>query len=116
MLLDSMKETRGWLESDDEVEVAPDRRAHLARKGQVLYGKFCGTDGRGICAESFAEYHLWLGEIVVVQDFLEFLDHQRLILSQLDLAEPDIRRRLAMTLDLIERVEAHLGEKIVVIQ
>ena len=116
MLLNSMKQTRGWLESDDEIEVAPDRRAHLARKGQVLYGKFCGTDGRGICAESFAEYHLWLGEIVIVRDFLEYLDNQRLILSQLDLAEPDIRRRLEMTVDLIERVEAHLGEKIAVVQ
>ena len=35
-------------------ELAPDRRAALADTGRRLYGKFCGTGGRGIRAESFA--------------------------------------------------------------
>jgi hypothetical protein len=76
-----------------------------------LSGKIAPRIGRGICAESFAEYHLWRGEVVIVRDFLEFLYSQRLILRQLDLSDPDIRRRLEMTQDLIERVEAHLGVK-----
>ena len=42
-------------------ELSPERRALLARKGEILYGKFCGTRGQGICAESFAVYQLRIG-------------------------------------------------------
>ena len=59
-----------------EVNVSPERRAFLAQKGRLLYGKYCGTHGRGICSESFAEYHIWRGELVVVRDFLAFLKIQ----------------------------------------
>lgn len=58
---------------DEEVEVSAERRALLACKGQRLYDKYCGTKGRGICAESFAEYHIWRGEWVVARDFLVYL-------------------------------------------
>ena len=48
----------------DQVQVglSPEVRARLAQKGRILYGKFCGTGGRGICAESFALHHIWRGE------------------------------------------------------
>jgi len=48
-------ETRLARPGDD---MGPERRASLADKGRRLYGKFCGTGGRGICAESFAVYHI----------------------------------------------------------
>ena len=51
-------------------------RARLARKGEILYGKFCGTGGRGICAEFFALHQTRLGNIEVVHDLLRFLDAQ----------------------------------------
>jgi hypothetical protein len=111
MLMDSMKEKRGWLESEDEIEVDEARREFLARKGKILYGKFCGTDGRGICAESFAEYHLWLGEVVIVRDFLVFLHEQRELLQEAPGDNPELQIKLELTVDLIERIEAHLGEK-----
>ena len=40
--------------ASDGSGLAPERRAMLANKGRRLYGKYCGTRGRGICAESFA--------------------------------------------------------------
>ena len=60
----------------DGNELAPERRAMLAEKGRRLYGKFCGTRGRGICAESFAVYHLGRGEAVVAADLLAYLETQ----------------------------------------
>jgi hypothetical protein len=57
-------------------ELSADRRALLARKGQILYGKSCGTRGRGVCAESFARYQLGLGHVAVVRDLLQFLNSQ----------------------------------------
>jgi hypothetical protein len=95
---------RSW-----EVSVNAERRAFLARKGQLLYGKYCGTQGRGICAVSFAEYHVWRGEYVVACDFLSFLAAQAETLRQevgLDCAVAD---RLDITEQLIERIETLLG-------
>ncbi len=71
-MLEIMQEIR----QDDEISVSAERRASLSHKGEALYGKYCGTGGRGICAESFAEYHIWRGEYSVARDFLVFLDTQ----------------------------------------
>ena len=77
--------------------LAPERRAMLAEKGRRLYGKFCGTGGRGICAESFAVYHLGRGEAVVAADLLAYLETQAA-------AGQD-----AMTHGLIARLRHHLA-------
>ncbi len=66
-----------------ESGLSPERRAELARKGQILYGKSCGPGGRGTCAESFARYQLRLGNIGVVHDLLQFLD-SRLVALRVD--------------------------------
>ena len=55
-------------------ELSPEERARLARKGEILYGKSCGADGRGTCAESFAVHQLRLGHVEVARDLLRFLD------------------------------------------
>jgi len=62
--------------SPAQSELSPERRALLARKGQILYGKSCGTPGRGTCAESFARHQLRLGNREVVLDLLQFLEGQ----------------------------------------
>ena len=54
--------------------LSPRERDRLARKGELLYGKSCGTGGRGACAESFAVHQLRLGRVEVVDDLLRFLD------------------------------------------
>src|SRR5437660_3619005 len=90
------------LAQEGEVEVPDERRMQLARRGQVLYGKFCGTKGHGICAESFAEYHAWRGELCVVRDLLNYLYGQADLLRR---SEVDMER-LAMTETLINRIEA----------
>src|SRR4051812_28077821 len=82
-----------------DVELSPEQRERLAHKGRILYGKFCGTDGKGICAESFALYHLWRGEPVVARDLLAFLDSQA---EALRCHDPD--GRLAMTEALAGRI------------
>ncbi|MCI0711773.1 MAG: hypothetical protein L0154_16580 [Chloroflexi bacterium] len=87
----------------DEIDVTPERRAHLAEKGKRLYQKYCGLDGKGICSEAFAEYHLECGEVVVVEDFLVYLNE---IVGQIE--EPD---RLEITRRLINRIEDLLGVK-----
>jgi len=56
-----------------DIELTEKRRSQLALKGQLLYAKYCNLNGNGICAESFAEYHMLRGEYIVVTDFLEFL-------------------------------------------
>jgi hypothetical protein len=71
------------IHEDEEVEVPPERRALLAIKGQRLYAKYCGTKGRGICAESFAEYHIWRGELVIARDLLVYLNAQIVCLRQI---------------------------------
>jgi hypothetical protein len=55
-------------------ELSPEERRRLARKGEILYGKSCGADGRGTCAESFALHQLRLGRAEVARDLLRFLD------------------------------------------
>ena len=82
-----------------------ERRAKLAEKGRSLYDKFCGTGGRGICAESFAVYHLGRGEDAVVEDLVRFLDAevQRL-------CESDPQARLDATRGLALRIRSHLAE------
>ncbi len=94
---------------DEEVAVPPERRAFLAIKGQRLYGKYCGTKGRGICAESFAEYHIWRGELIIVRDFLAYLNLQIACLHQ-TVPTPEIEAQLRMTAGLIGRISALLGE------
>jgi hypothetical protein len=78
-------------------------RARLAIKGKLLYGKFCGTGGRGICADSFALYHLWRGEPEVALDLLAFLEAE---IQTLRIEDPN--GRLALTEDLASRLERHL--------
>ncbi len=97
--------------SEAEVEVPAERRQMLVQRGRTLYGKFCGTGGRGICAESFAEYHLWRGEYVVVRDLLEFLIQQTETLRQAQKMQPQDGQnaeRLLMTEKLINRLQALL--------
>jgi hypothetical protein len=57
-------------------ELSPQRRAALARKGQILYVKSCGTRGGASCCESFAVHQLRLGNVVVVQELLQFLESE----------------------------------------
>lgn len=78
-----------------DVGLSPELRARLAHKGRLLYAKFCGTDGRGICAESFALYHIWRGEAEIARDLLVFLDSE---IASLRLADPGGRLGLAETL------------------
>lgn len=92
----------------EEVEISSERREQLARKGQALYGKYCGTKGRGICAESFVEYHIWRGELAVARDVLEFLHHQLETLRH----GPDEENQLPITEQLISRIEELLGETV----
>ncbi len=80
-----------------------ERRTFLALKGRLLYGKYCGTDGQGICAENFAIYHLQRDEGEVVAEFLAFLE-----LQIADLRRADPERRMAMTESLAARIRRHL--------
>jgi len=89
-----------------KTELTPERRAWLTIKGQLLYGKYCGTQGQGICAESFALYHLRRGESEVVVDFLAFLEQE---IARLVRADPE--QRLAMTKQLMTRVQRHLNNE-----
>ncbi len=84
--------------------LSPAERARLAHKGRLLYGKFCGTDGRGICAESFALYHIWRGEPEVARDLLDFLDAR---IEALTAEDPE--GRLAMTRALADRIRRYLA-------
>src|SRR5260221_14423702 len=92
-----------------EVTISAERRSTLARKGQTLYGKYCGTHGEGICSESFAEYHIWRGELVVARDFVIFLKTQRDLLQQATSFESRFDSRAAeqlrITEGLIQRIE-----------
>ncbi len=89
-----------------EAGLSPAERGRLAHKGRLLYGKFCGTGGRGICAESFALYHLWRGEPVVARDLLAFLQAR---IEALGAEDPE--GRLAMTRELADRIRRHLESK-----
>jgi hypothetical protein len=83
--------------------LSPEQRARLAHKGRLLYGKSCGTGGTGICAESFALYHISKGEAEVAKDLLTFLETQVAALREHD---PDWK--LAMTEELASRLRRHL--------
>jgi len=98
-----MTDTSPDTPSDPVGELTPHRREVLAVKGRRLYGKYCGSSGRGICAESFACYHLDRGQPLVAADLLAWLRER---LNALELADPDDRR--AMTEGLVGRIEAHL--------
>lgn len=78
-----------------------DRRARLARKGEILYAKSCGTDRRGGCAEGFAIHQLRIGNEEVVRDFLRFLQGR---LALLEADDPEGLR--GMTEGLIGRIRA----------
>ena len=84
------------------MDLTDERRAKLVQKGKRLYGKYCGLNGRSDCADSFAEYHALRGEYEVVTDFLDFL--RDVITTETDPA------KIAMTEDLIERVEGLLDD------
>lgn len=85
-------------------ELGPERRAALADKGRRLYGKFCGTGGRGICAESFAVYHIGRGESAVAEDLALYLGCE---VALLESADPDAR--LASARGLLTRIRQHLA-------
>lgn len=89
--------------ADSLTALAARRREFLAQKGRLLYGKYCGTKGQGICAENFALYHIRLEEIVVVQDFLEYLDQQ---LAELRAAGPSAQ--FVITERLVNCIHYHL--------
>ena len=99
-----------WTQSEVEIEVSPERREFLAEKGRRLYGKYCGLHGEGICAESFAEYHIWRGELQVARDFLVFLNMQVEMLRQLSVNDPTNDPQLRITERLIARISHLLGE------
>ncbi|GAB5493701.1 MAG: hypothetical protein Phog2KO_39160 [Phototrophicaceae bacterium] len=80
-----------------EMELTDKRRALLAEKGKRLYQKYCGLNGEGICAESFAEYHALRGEHEVVNDFLDFL--HIMITVETD------STKIKITEELVERIE-----------
>lgn len=89
--------------SQVDASLSPEVRARLAAKGRLLYGKYCGTEGKGICAESFALYHIWRGESEVALDLLAFLDTE---IAALRVQDPD--SRLESTTQLAERIRRHL--------
>jgi hypothetical protein len=89
-----------------DVDLPPEVRARLAHKGKLLFEKFCGTNARGICAESFALYHIWRGEGQVARDFLTYLDTT---IGSLRTSDPD--GRLAMAEDLAGRIRGHLEKE-----
>jgi hypothetical protein len=82
-----------------------EQRARLAHKSRLLHGKSCGTDGRGVCAESFALYHIWRGESEVARDLLAYRD-ARIEALQID----DPAGRLPWTQELARRIRQHLAE------
>ncbi|MGB1285370.1 MAG: hypothetical protein ACPG7F_02455 [Aggregatilineales bacterium] len=95
------KPERNWFiraAGNFDMALTDERRAQLAQKGQRLYAKYCGLNGDGICAESFAEYHALRGETIVVKDFLDFLRT-----AYNEEIQPEHRQ---MTATLIKRVEA----------
>jgi hypothetical protein len=86
-----------------EATIPPDGRVRLIVKGHILYGKYCGRGGLGICAEQFALHHIRLGEPTVARDLLDYLV-ERIEVLRLD--DPD--GRLSMTEALAARIRGHL--------
>ena len=92
--------------SQPQSELSPERRALLARKGQILYRKQCGTGGATTCALSFALHQARLGNLVVVHDLLGFLDER---IDTLRLHDPE--GLLLMTEALAAQIRQHLENK-----
>jgi hypothetical protein len=86
-------------------ELSSEERARLARKGEILYGKSCGTRGGGTCAESFVAHHLRLGRVEVARDLLRFLDARIAALRR-----EDADGLLTMTEALAARIRRQLGD------
>jgi hypothetical protein len=89
--------------ADADLGISPERRAGLARKGQLLYAKSCGANGKGTCAEGFALFHIGRGEAEIARDLLAFLE------STIEaLRGDDPEGRLASTEELAARIRRHL--------
>jgi hypothetical protein len=86
-----------------QTELSPERRALLARKGEILYARSCGAKGRGFCGENHAIHQLRLGNEAVVRDYLQFLEGR---LAALESDDPEGLR--AMTERLIGRIRESL--------
>ncbi|HZW35235.1 MAG TPA: hypothetical protein VFF52_31220 [Isosphaeraceae bacterium] len=84
-------------------QVSAEQRARLALKGRILYGKFCGTQGKGTCAESFALYHIRRGEDEIARDLLTYLQAE---IASLRVEDPE--GRLAITEGLAGRIQHQL--------
>ena len=97
----------GVMDAEDPgcVDLTSERRARLARKGEVLYAKSCGRGGRGGCVEGFATHQLRLGNEQVVRDLLRFLEGRLALLGGDD--PEGLKER---TGDLIGRVRGLLGD------
>jgi len=94
----------------DEMPVDEVRRAFLAQKGKILYAKYCGTQGHGICSESFAEYHIWRGEYVIARDFVVYLESQLIDLREQAQFDLQAAFQLTITQGLVDRIKSLLGE------
>ena len=86
-----------------DVGLTPQQRARLAEKGRILYRKSCGASDKKTCAESFAIYHIRLGEPEVARDLLAFLETEA---ESLRLADPD--GRLGTTEQIAARIRRSL--------
>lgn len=80
------------------------RRARLAEKGRILYGKSCGRKGNTTCVESFALYHIGRGEAEIARDLLAFLESKR---DSLRSSDPE--GQLARTDLLAVRIRQYLN-------
>jgi hypothetical protein len=70
--------------SRQDLELSPEERERLARKGRLLYAKSCGPQGLGTCALGFALYHISRGQRGVAQDLVTFLEAELDKLRRLD--------------------------------
>ena len=105
-MIDRPGATTGTAMDREKTGFAPEVRDRLGRKGRILYGKSCGTGGRGACVESFARHQLRLGNVEVVRDLLRFLD------SRLDMLRmEDSDALLPMTESLAGRIRRHLEDR-----
>jgi hypothetical protein len=80
-----------------------EKRARLAEKGRILYGKSCGVTGKKTCAESFALFHIGRGEAEVAWDLLAFLEREA---RALRIDDPE--GRLRPTEELAARIRRSL--------
>jgi hypothetical protein len=82
------------------------RRARLAEKGRILYGKSCGRKGNRTCVESFALYHIERGEAEIARDLLAFLENRTEVLRS-----SDPEGQLARTDELAARIRQYLNSE-----